>query len=430
MQMLAVVPGDECQHPLPRQVDVLESMRRVAWRVLAGAEPGFDMGIVVRDAGAAVRRRDAQRLQFGLERVRLLRRAVVGVQHQRLVVAAAFAPASPFHQRGRLVAALACMHFPGDQLAAEQVDDGVQIEEHTAHLAGQIRHVPAPHLVGAVGYVALRLGGLRRLGPAAMLLLLCRAQYAIERRFGRQIGSLVGQTRHDLCRWQVGEARLVADVEHALAFLLAQLVCRRRPRRRRSRIGLDLARAAPARDGARTQTHFGTGQTQRGTILAGLLNIGDQLLALRQRNHASSPSVHSASYFRDSTSSAAVSANAFSLRRKSLSSSRMRFLSVARSVAPARFCPVDKAVWTSVRQRSSCSTSNPLRRQYAANSAAFRGAASSTPVSCATATTGLLCGALIWLSACSFFSLVYFVIVKSIAPRLIGTLNAGGDNYF
>ena len=71
MQMLAVVPGDECQHPLPRQVDVLESMRRVAWRVLACAEPGFDMGVVVRDAGAAVRRRDAQRLQFGLERVRL-----------------------------------------------------------------------------------------------------------------------------------------------------------------------------------------------------------------------------------------------------------------------------------------------------------------------------------------------------------------------
>lgn len=56
--------------------------------------------------------------------------------------------------------------------------------------------------------------------------------------------------------------------------------------------------------------------------------------------------------------------------------------------------------------------------------------ASGTPVSCATAATGLLCGALIWLSAWSFFSLVYFVIVKSIAPGQIRTPIAGGDNYF
>ena len=59
MQMLAVVPGDEFQHPLPRQVDVLEAVRRVARRVLASAEPGFDMGVVVGDAEAAVRRRDS-----------------------------------------------------------------------------------------------------------------------------------------------------------------------------------------------------------------------------------------------------------------------------------------------------------------------------------------------------------------------------------
>lgn len=133
-------------------------------------------------------------------------------------------------------------------------------------------------------------------------------------------------------------------IVQALAFLLAQLVRRRRSGCRRSRIGSDLARAAPALDGARIQAQFGTGRTKRGAILAGLLNVGDQLLALRQRNHASSPSVHSASYFRDSTSSAAVSANAFSLRRKSLSSSRMRFLSVARSLAPVCFSPAHKAV--------------------------------------------------------------------------------------
>lgn len=69
MHMLAVVPADEFQHPLARRLNVLESVRRVTWRVLAGTEPGFDMGVVVRNAGTAVRRRDIQLLQLGLERV-------------------------------------------------------------------------------------------------------------------------------------------------------------------------------------------------------------------------------------------------------------------------------------------------------------------------------------------------------------------------
>ena len=45
MQMLAVVPSDEFRHPVPRQFDVLESIRWATWRVLASAEPGFDMGL-------------------------------------------------------------------------------------------------------------------------------------------------------------------------------------------------------------------------------------------------------------------------------------------------------------------------------------------------------------------------------------------------
>lgn len=88
MQMLTVVPGDEFQPPLPRQVDVFESIRRVAWRIFASAEPGLDMGVVVRNAWATVRRRDAQRLELGLERVRLLRIAILCVQHQRLTFGA------------------------------------------------------------------------------------------------------------------------------------------------------------------------------------------------------------------------------------------------------------------------------------------------------------------------------------------------------
>ncbi|ATD63389.1 hypothetical protein CNX70_26940 [Janthinobacterium svalbardensis] len=71
------------------------------------------------------------------------------------------------------------MHLLCDQLAAEQVDDGVQIEEYAAYLAGQRRHYPAPHLVGTVGHMALRLDDLRSCGTAGMLLFLYRPQYAI-----------------------------------------------------------------------------------------------------------------------------------------------------------------------------------------------------------------------------------------------------------
>ena len=93
--------------------------------------------------------------------------------------------------------------------------------------------------------MALWLGALGRHGPAAILLFLHRTQYAMERRFGRQIGFLASHARHDLHRRQVGEARLVADVEYALAFLLAQLVRRCRSDHCRSRICPDLACAAP-----------------------------------------------------------------------------------------------------------------------------------------------------------------------------------------
>jgi hypothetical protein len=48
VQMHAVVPGDKFQHPLPCVVDVDEARRRITGAVLASAEPGFDVGVIVR----------------------------------------------------------------------------------------------------------------------------------------------------------------------------------------------------------------------------------------------------------------------------------------------------------------------------------------------------------------------------------------------
>ena len=53
MTMLEVVPAHEAAHPLAGRFQRLEAFGRIARSVLQGAEEGFDLGIVVADAGTA-----------------------------------------------------------------------------------------------------------------------------------------------------------------------------------------------------------------------------------------------------------------------------------------------------------------------------------------------------------------------------------------
>lgn len=55
MQMHAVVPSDEFEHPLPRQFNACKALRRMTRTVLAGSEPGFNMRVIIRYAWATVR---------------------------------------------------------------------------------------------------------------------------------------------------------------------------------------------------------------------------------------------------------------------------------------------------------------------------------------------------------------------------------------
>jgi hypothetical protein len=123
--------------------------------------------------------------------------------------------------------------------------------------------------------MALWLGGLWCLGPASMSLFLRSTEYPVKRRFRCQIHTIVSQTWHDLRRWQIGEARLVADGEHTLTLLLTQLVCRHWPGRCRPGISADFNPALPALESAHAQAQFGTGQTKMHAILSRLHDIGD-----------------------------------------------------------------------------------------------------------------------------------------------------------
>ena len=70
------------------------------------------MRVIIRYPRTTVRWGNAQHLQLGLERMRLLCRAIISMQYQRFVTPPVFAPASPFNQRRGLVAAFTCMDFP------------------------------------------------------------------------------------------------------------------------------------------------------------------------------------------------------------------------------------------------------------------------------------------------------------------------------
>jgi len=52
-----------------------------------------------------------------------------------------------------------------------------------------------------------------------------RSEHAAEAGFAGNIGSLIGQHRHDPRRWQLGKPRFVGDPHDPLAFRFAQRVC-------------------------------------------------------------------------------------------------------------------------------------------------------------------------------------------------------------
>jgi hypothetical protein len=165
--------------------------------VLAGFEQGLRVGVVVAHRGAAEGGDDPQPLQGGKQSGAFHRRAIVGVQDQRL-------GAHPFaqmrlaeHDRG-LRAGLLGVDLPAHDLAAEDIEDEVEIKELPGHEAGQVSDVPAPDLVRAGGAQWLRAAVGRRLSLAPLDPLPLIAQDAVEGRFRGDVFSLVGQGGHDL----------------------------------------------------------------------------------------------------------------------------------------------------------------------------------------------------------------------------------------
>src|SRR5450755_368251 len=107
-----------------------------------------------------------------------------------------------------------------------------------------------------------------------------------------------------------------------------------------------------------------TGRSKPGAFRAGLFDVAHQGLAVFQAGHASSPSWKTAESFFDSTSKAAVSANALSLRWSSRSNSLTRRRSCRASTAlAARGSP--RPAIASRFQASSSARYSPCSRHQA-----------------------------------------------------------------
>src|SRR5215203_6405116 len=178
------------------------------------------------------------------------------------------------HELGGVLGAFALVDLPANDLAAEDVEDQVEIEEHAPDWTRHPGDVPAPDFAGATGAVAgRRWAARRRLGAAAMVLLLFGPQDAVEAGFRGEVAALVCEAGHDLAGRQALECLAVAGVQHGPAFLLGQRVARGRPRRRRAAVLWRAVPRSPAPTGALVEPEFSTGQ---GATRAGRLGMVDQ----------------------------------------------------------------------------------------------------------------------------------------------------------
>ena len=125
--VLGVVPAHELQHPRPHGFQRLEALPRIAGVVFEGAEEGFGLGVVVRDARAAERRRNAELLQGRQHRGPLHRAAVVRMQYH-LVRRDFFSHANIAHDVAGQFTAFCIINLPANDFAAKNIDEQIQVK--------------------------------------------------------------------------------------------------------------------------------------------------------------------------------------------------------------------------------------------------------------------------------------------------------------
>ena len=161
--MFHVVPVHKRAHPLARGQHSLECTGGVLGPVFQRPEERLRVRVVVAHRRAAERRHHPQSLQRGEHGSALHRTAVVRVQHH-LAGCDALAQADLTHHLAGQLAAFVFIDLPAHNLAAEDVEEQVQVKVVPRDQRGQVRDVPAEQLVGRRGAQRARFAA-RLAGP-------------------------------------------------------------------------------------------------------------------------------------------------------------------------------------------------------------------------------------------------------------------------
>ena len=229
VQVLGVVPAHEVLDPGASLVEVRERTARVPGPILEGPEERLGVGVVVADVRPTERRDDAEPLERGEHRGTLHGPTVVGVEHE-VAGADVLAGARPLEKAGGGGHRLLGLDGPAHDLAAEHVEDQVQVKERAAYRAAEVRDVPRPDLVGRGGdeLAGAVMGRRPRRGAVCEQALL--AQHPIEAGLGGDVDTAVGQPGHDLLGRKVAEFGAVARRDDRGVLGFGQLVGGRRAR--------------------------------------------------------------------------------------------------------------------------------------------------------------------------------------------------------
>ena len=229
MAMLFVVPLEEALAVSAGFFDTAEAVGEVR-AVLQGFELRLREGVIVGDVGTAVGLGHIEVHQQFCHELGSHAGAAVGMDRERAWLDALFGDGLGNQLPGQF-GAFTRRDQPADDIAAEDVEDHVQLEAGPFERPFELRDVPTPDLIGSGGQqFGLEVGGVSELiAPFACLAV--GGQQAVHGAHRAQIDALVEQGGVDARRRAIGKALAAQHVAQRLPLGMAEGQRRRRSRR-------------------------------------------------------------------------------------------------------------------------------------------------------------------------------------------------------
>jgi len=272
MAMRLVVPPEELLAMVAGIFNASEAVREIR-PILQRFELGLGIGVVIRDIGSAMSLGDIQIDQQGSHRLAAHAGTAVGMQRQRVRRDIVLGHRLGDQLLGQFGGFPQGDH-PADDIAAENIQDHIQVETGPFGRAFEFRDIPAPDLVRRSGQeFRLSIDRVYPLVPA-----LCRLavdlQGAVQGAHRADVPPLVQEGGINIIRRAVGKAFAVEHIQQLLPLIGRERQRGRRTGRQRYRRGQQEAPAGIlAIDRTAAQVQGGAGRSQadlRSQLIEGL----------------------------------------------------------------------------------------------------------------------------------------------------------------